>query len=155
MMEGNQQIKMLEQEVKSLNSTVAQLAGQVTALVGLLDKKVDKEGVISQINTSDEGILISADKIRINGKTTIADNSIASAKLISVDASKILTDSLSAISTNLGNVNLKESLPVDDDQEQPITGLSVVDAKLANKETSKITSGTFDAKTISMTNLNQ
>ena len=92
--------------IEELQSEVDTLKGTVTLLVDMLSKKVDKDDVVNQINLSEEGIRIGADKISINGEAMIADSSIASRHIISLDASKIKAESLSSISTRLGNVEI-------------------------------------------------
>lgn len=100
--------------IEALQSEVDALKGTVTLLVYMLSKKVDKDDVVNQINLSEEGIRIEADKISITGETMIADSSIASRHIISLDGSKVKAETLSAISARLGNV---EITPQADDGE--------------------------------------
>lgn len=90
--------------IEELQSDVDALKGTVTLLVDMLSKKVDKDDVVNQINLSEEGIRIEADKISITGETMIADSSIASRHIISLDGSKVKAETLSVISTKLGDV---------------------------------------------------
>ena len=69
--------------------------------------QVKKGHVISEINVSEEEILIQADKIHISGKTKIDDASITGAKILNLDAGKITTGTLSAI--NIKGVNIEGS----------------------------------------------
>ncbi|QIW56472.1 hypothetical protein GU335_07725 [Pseudolactococcus raffinolactis] len=69
--------------------------------------QVKKGHVISEINISEEEILIQADKIHISGKTKIDDASITGAKILNLDAGKITTGTLTAIS--IKGVNIEGS----------------------------------------------
>ena len=69
--------------------------------------QVKKGHVISEINISEEEILIQADKIHISGKTKIDDASITGAKILNLDAGKITAGTLSAI--NIKGVNIEGS----------------------------------------------
>ena len=69
--------------------------------------QVKKGHVISEINISEEEILIEADKIHISGKTKIDDASITGAKILNLDAGKITAGTLSAI--NIKGVNIEGS----------------------------------------------
>ncbi|PKR82373.1 tail fiber domain-containing protein, partial [Heyndrickxia camelliae] len=58
----------------------------------------------NQINISTEGILIDGKKVHITGQTTIDNAVIKDAMIQSISASKIVADTLSAISADLGTV---------------------------------------------------
>lgn len=93
-------------------------------------KVADSSNIVSQINISPESILIASNKIQIKGDTyidngviktahiadlavsgaKIANASIASAKIISLDAAKITANTLSAITTNTGALNVSGNL---------------------------------------------
>lgn len=60
------QIASLVSDVAGNTSSITQLSGQITL-------KVDKNGVISAINLSPESITLSANKIDLNGITTVAN----------------------------------------------------------------------------------
>ncbi|MFB6800458.1 hypothetical protein ACFCVU_04440 [Peribacillus butanolivorans] len=77
---------------------------RITQLADDINLRVKKGDIVNQINVSTEGILIDGKKVHITGQTTIDDASISSAKIVSLLASKIVADSLSAISANLGTV---------------------------------------------------
>lgn len=100
--------------IEELQSEVVSLTSQITLLAHALAEKVDKKEVISAINLSEEGIRINAGKIQIGAETMIAEGSIQSTQILSLDASKIKAESLSSISTSLGNV---EITPQADDGE--------------------------------------
>lgn len=92
--------------IEELQSEVDSLTNQITLLVHALAEKVDKKEVISAINLSKEGIHINADKIQIGAETMIAEGSIASRHIISLDGSKVKAETLSVISTKLGRVEI-------------------------------------------------
>ncbi len=68
-------------------------------------EQVRKGHVISEINISEEEILIQADKIHISGETKIDNASIAGAKILNIDAGKITTGTLQAINIKGVNIN--------------------------------------------------
>lgn len=91
-----EEIKKLKGMVDSLVTEVGALREAVTSLSEALAEKVDKDQVVNQINLSEEG-------------------SIQSTQILSLDASKIKAESLSSISSRLGNV---EITPQADDGEE-------------------------------------
>lgn len=116
----NTQIAEIQVTAESIKSTVADLASttqsQITQLSDAINLRVEKGDVINQINISEEGILIDGDNIWITGQTKIdngvigtaqiQDASISNAKIISVNANKIVANTLSAITTNTGALNV-------------------------------------------------
>lgn len=116
----NTQIAEIQVTAESIKSTVADLAtatqSQITQLSDAINLRVEKGDVINQINVSEEGILIDGDNIWITGQTKIdngvigtaqiQDASISNAKIISVNANKIVANTLSAITTNTGALNV-------------------------------------------------
>ncbi len=87
-----------------LQNEIDMLKGHVESLTHELNLKTDKNDIINQINISPENIRISADKISINGRTNIAENSISSSHIKSVSGDKISVRSLSEISTTMGAI---------------------------------------------------
>ena len=69
---------------------------QFTQLAGDIDLKVQKNDIISQVNLSTEGVLITGEKVHITGQTIIDDAVITSANIASIDAGKITTGILNA-----------------------------------------------------------
>lgn len=99
---------------------------QISSLGNDLNFRVKSDEIITQINLSPENILISGKRITIDGNTyitngviktahiadlavdgaKIANATIGSAKIINVDASKITANTLSAIQTKTGNLEV-------------------------------------------------
>ena len=102
---------------------------------GSWSRMVDSSNVLSQINLSEEGVLIQGKNIWLDGNTKIdnaviktahiadlavngakiADATIGSAKIINLDASKITANTLSAITTNTGALNVSGDLTMTTD----------------------------------------
>lgn len=100
----------------------------------------DADDIITQINLSPESLLIASKKIYIDGETyitngviktahiadlavdgaKIANATIGSAKIINVDASKITANTLSAITTNTGALNVSGNLTMTNDNTRII-----------------------------------
>jgi len=73
------------------------LAVEINSLRRELERKVDKDEIIDQINNREEGLRINSDKILIDGETSIENGSISSAKIVSLEANKIMGDIKSEI----------------------------------------------------------
>ncbi|MCJ1989393.1 phage tail spike protein [Pseudolactococcus carnosus] len=110
--------------------------------------QVKKGHVISEINVSDEEILIQADKIHISGQTKIDDASITGAKILNLDAGKIKTGILQAI--NIRGVNIEGSTLVSsssDNQASITINSGTQQFKNINGQTTGALSNTFDGGT--------
>lgn len=70
-----------------------------------INLKVDKDGIISQINLSPEGVLIQGKNVWIDGKTQIDDAVIKSANIESISASKIKAGTIDAQEINVINLS--------------------------------------------------
>lgn len=70
-----------------------------------INLKVDKDGIISQINLSPEGVLIQGKNVWIDGKTQIDDAVIKSANIESVSASQISAGTIDAKEINVINLS--------------------------------------------------
>lgn len=96
------------------NSRIRQLSDEI-------DLKVNKDEIISEINLSDEGILISGNKIDIEGNVIFSSLTKKENGETVIDGSKVKTGIIessngeSYIDLNTGNVNLKNKIIVDDD----------------------------------------
>ncbi len=95
----------------------------------LINLRVSKNDVINQINISTEGILISGNKIRITGTTTI-DNSVIQTAMIANAA--ITTAKIADLSVSTAK----------------ITDAAITNAKIANLDAAKINTGTLSAARI-------
>ncbi|ANZ98105.1 hypothetical protein BFC20_10510 [Brochothrix thermosphacta] len=83
---------------KADSSTVTQLADNINL-------KVDKNGIINQINVSSEGILIAGENVWISGKTKIDNAVIKNAMIDSLSANKLTAGTIDAGKINVVNLN--------------------------------------------------
>lgn len=100
-------------------------SSQFTQLSDTINFKVSKGDVINQINVSTESILISGNKVRITGQTTIDNGVIKNAQIadLSVSTAKI-------------------------------ANAAITDAKIGSLSATKITTGTLNAANVNIINLN-
>lgn len=129
-------------------------SSQITQLADQINLKVDKNGVIAQINVSSEGVLIDGKYVHITGTTTIdnaviktahiADLAVSNAKIanLAVNGAKIADASITT--AKIGDLQVSTA---------KIANLAVTDAKIGSLSASKITTGTLDAGKISVINL--
>lgn len=129
-------------------------SSQFTQLADQINLKVDKNGVIAQINVSSEGVLIDGKYVHITGTTTIdnaviktahiADLAVSNAKIanLAVNGAKIADASITT--AKIGDLQVSTA---------KIANLAVTDAKIGSLSASKITTGTLDAGKISVINL--
>lgn len=129
-------------------------SSQITQLADQINLKVDKNGVIAQINVSSEGVLIDGKYVHITGITTIdnaviktahiADLAVSNAKIanLAVNGAKIADASITT--AKIGDLQVSTA---------KIANLAVTDAKIGSLSASKITTGTLDAGKISVINL--
>ncbi|MGO4935330.1 phage tail spike protein [Collinsella sp. Sow4_D11] len=129
-------------------------ASQITQLADQINLKVNKNGVIAQINVSSEGVLIDGKYVHITGTTTIdnaviktaniADLAVSNAKIanLAVNGAKIADASITT--AKIGDLQVSTA---------KIANLAVTDAKIGSLSASKITTGTLDAGKISVINL--
>lgn len=130
-------------------------SSQITQLSDNINLKVDKNGVIAQINVSSEGVLIDGKYVHITGTTTIDNGVIKNAHIanlavntaqiadLAVNAAKI--KDLSITTAKMGDASITTA---------KIANLAVTDAKIGSLSANKITTGTLDAGVISVINLN-
>lgn len=133
---------------------VTGVSSQITQLADQINLKVDKNGVIAQINVSSEGVLIDGKHVHITGVTTIdnaviktahiADLAVSNAKIanLAVNGAKIADASITT--AKIGDLQVSTA---------KIANLAVTDAKIGSLSASKITTGTLDAGKISVINL--
>lgn len=133
---------------------VTGVSSQITQLADQINLKVDKDGVITQINVSPEGVLIDGKYVHITGTTTIdnaviktahiADLAVSNAKIanLAVNGAKIADASITT--AKIGDLQVSTA---------KIANLAVTDAKIGSLSASKITTGTLDAGKISVINL--
>lgn len=133
---------------------VTGVSSQITQLADQINLKVDKNGVIAQINVSSEGVLIDGKYVHITGTTTIdnaviktahiADLAVSNAKIanLAVNGAKIADASITT--AKIGDLQVSTA---------KIANLAVTDAKIGSLSASKITTGTLDAGKISVINL--
>ncbi|WAX15531.1 tail spike protein [Enterococcus phage EG103P1] len=133
---------------------VTGVSSQITQLADQINLKVDKNGVIAQINVSSEGVLIDGKNVWITGLTKIdnaviktahiADLAVSNAKIanLAVNGAKIADASITT--AKIGDLQVSTA---------KIANLAVTDAKIGSLSASKITTGTLDAGKISVINL--
>ncbi|ODJ71977.1 hypothetical protein [Brochothrix thermosphacta] len=78
---------------------------QITQLADNINLKVDKNGIINQINISPEGILIAGENVWISGKTKIDNAVIKNAMIDSLSANKLTAGTIDAGKINVVNLN--------------------------------------------------
>lgn len=130
-------------------------SSQITQLSDNINLKVDKNGVIAQINVSSEGILIDGKYVRITGTTTIdngviktaaiADLAVTTAKIANLAVGTAKIGDAAITNAKIGNLAVTTA---------KIADLAVTDAKIGSLSANKITTGTLDAGVISVINLN-
>ena len=98
-------IARLEAEIEVQKGMITDLQQMVTEICTAIDKKVDKNDVINQVNQSTEEIKISGKKIHITRETLINNNSIRSDAITSLEGRKVVANTLSEISNHLGDIN--------------------------------------------------
>lgn len=130
-------------------------SSQITQLSDNINLKVDKNGVIAQINVSSEGILIDGKYVRITGTTTIdngviktaaiADLAVTTAKIANLAVGTAQIGAAAITEAKIGNLAVTTA---------KIANLAVTDAKIGSLSANKITTGTLDAGVINVINLN-
>lgn len=117
------QLKANQTTVDTLTNQISSAQSQINLLSDEIDLKVDKDGVISAINVSSEGVRITGNKIIIDGTTSIANGVIKTA--------------------HIGDGQITNA---------KIANLAVNDAKIANLSASKLTAGTINVNNVSISN---
>lgn len=121
--EAGKAVRLRELYIYEANTDVT--SAQFTQLSDTINFKVSKGDVINQINVSTESILISGNKVRITGQTTIDNGVIKNAQIadLSVSTAKI-------------------------------ANAAITDAKIGSLSATKITTGTLNAANVNIINLN-
>jgi len=83
------QLKANQTTVDALTNQISSAQSQINLLSDQIDLKVDKNGVISAINVSSEGVRIDGAKVRITGQTTIDNGVIKTAHIESLTFDKL------------------------------------------------------------------
>ncbi|MER2006507.1 MAG: carbohydrate binding domain-containing protein [Psychrobacillus sp.] len=78
---------------------------QISQLSDAINLRVTKDNIINQINVSTEGILISGNKVRITGQTTIDNAVIKNAMIADLSASKLTAGTINASVITVSNIN--------------------------------------------------
>lgn len=150
--EAGKAVRLRELYIYEANTDVT--SSQITQLADQINLKVDKNGVIAQINVSSEGVLIDGKNVWITGLTKIdnaviktahiADLAVSNAKIanLAVNGAKIADASITT--AKIGDLQVSTA---------KIANLAVTDAKIGSLSASKITTGTLDAGKISVINL--
>ncbi|BAB04681.1 phage tail spike protein [Halalkalibacterium halodurans] len=132
--QNSQQIALRATEINSLAGRMTQAEAELSVQATEIAARVEKDGIVTALNLSPEGIRIKGSLIHLDGTTLINDGviqnahianaaitrakldtavigtaqiedlAVTSAKIASVNADKINAASLSAISANLGTV---------------------------------------------------
>lgn len=150
--EAGKAVRLRELYIYEANTDIT--SSKITQLADQINLKVDKNGVIAQINVSSEGVLIDGKYVHITGTTTIdnaviktahiADLAVSNAKIanLAVNGAKIADASITT--AKIGDLQVSTA---------KIANLAVTDAKIGSLSASKITTGTLDAGKISVINL--
>lgn len=156
----------VEQTANGLTTTVTALetdlsgfksstASQITQLADNINLKVDKNGVIAQINVSSEGVLIDGKNVWITGLTKIDNAVIKTANIVDLAVTTAKIANLAVGTAQIGNAAITDAkignLAV---TTAKIANLAVTDAKIGSMTADKLTAGTIDAGIISVINLN-
>lgn len=146
-------LRLRELYVYEANTNIT--SSQITQLSDNINLKVDKNGVIAQINVSSEGILIDGKYVRITGTTTIdngviktaaiADLAVTTAKIANLAVGTAQIGAAAITEAKIGNLAVTTA---------KIADLAVTNAKIGSLSADKITAGTLDAGKISVINLN-
>ena len=139
-------------ETKNINSSLTMVSDNVNL-------RVKRAEIITQINLSNETVLIDAAKVHISGQTSIddavigtamiADAAITNAKIGQLSADKITTGTLAASRIAAGSIT-SDKLTIANGyiQTAMIRDAAITSAKIAYIDASKITTGLLDANRI-------
>lgn len=150
---ANTTIRVRQLYIYEANTNIT--SSQITQLSDNINLKVDKNGVIAQINVSSEGILIDGKQVHITGTTTIdnaviktaniADLAVTTAKIANLAVGTAQIGAAAITEAKIGNLAVTTA---------KIADLAVTNAKIGSLSADKITAGTLDAGKISVINLN-
>ncbi|PRS09053.1 hypothetical protein C6X95_18670 [Bacillus pumilus] len=135
--------KLSQNTVKKINEVpmkeIQQAQSAIDVLSEQINLKVSKDGLISEINLSPEGILISGDRIHISGQTLIDDAVIGVAAIANASITSAKIANLA-----VGNSQIQDLAVTN----AKIANLAVDDAKIADLSVNKLKAGTIDTSTI-------
>ncbi|WP_406846077.1 phage tail spike protein [Bacillus safensis] len=135
--------KLSQNTVKKINEVpmkeIQEAQSAIDVLSEQINLKVSKDGLISEINLSPEGILISGDRIHISGQTLIDDAVIGVAAIANAAITSAKIANLA-----VGNSQIQDLAVTN----AKIANLAVDDAKIADLSVSKLKAGTIDTSTI-------
>lgn len=139
-------------ETKNINASLTMVSDNVNL-------RVKRAEIITQINLSNETVLIDAAKVHISGQTSIddavigtamiADAAITNAKISQLSADKITTGTLAAARIAAGSIT-SDKLTISNGfiQTVMIRDAAITSAKIAYIDASKITTGYLNAARI-------
>ena len=139
-------------ETKNINSSLTMVSDNVNL-------RVKRAEIITQINLSNETVLIDAAKVHISGQTSIddavigtamiADAAITNAKIGQLSADKITTGTLASARIAAGSIT-SDKLTIANGyiQTAMISDAAITSAKIAYIDASKITTGYLNAARI-------
>ena len=139
-------------ETKNINASLTMVSDNVNL-------RVKRAEIITQINLSNETVLIDAAKVHISGQTSIddavigtamiADAAITNAKISQLSADKITTGTLAASRIAAGSIT-SDKLTIANGyiQTAMIRDAAITSAKIAYIDASKITTGYLNAARI-------
>ena len=128
-----------------------------------IKNKADSSNIISKINASTEGIVISSSKIDISGCVTFSDLSTSGKTTINggnittgtIDASKVTVKNISASNITTGTLDASKASIKNISASSITSGtLDGSKASITNINASNITTGTLNASNINVTNIN-
>lgn len=99
-----QTVDLIRNEVKDFETNTT---GRLDVMSNNINAKVDKDGLITQINISPGNVLIDGQKVHITGQTTIDNAVITSSMIKDVSANKITTGTLDAGKVKVINMDVK------------------------------------------------
>lgn len=98
-----QTVDLIRNEVKDFETNTT---GRLDVMSNNINAKVDKDGLITQINISPGNVLIDGQKVHITGQTTIDNAVITSSMIKDVNADKITAGTLNAANVKIVNLDV-------------------------------------------------
>lgn len=98
-----QTVDLIRNEVTDFETNTT---GRLDVMSNNINAKVDKDGLITQINISPGNVLIDGQKVHITGQTTIDNAVITSSMIKDVSADKVTTGTLNAQNVKIVNLDV-------------------------------------------------
>lgn len=98
-----QTVDLIRNEVTDFETNTT---GRLDVMSNNINAKVDKDGLITQINISPGNVLIDGQKVHITGQTTIDNAVITSSMIKDVNADKITAGTLNAANVKIVNLDV-------------------------------------------------